>query len=115
MQGLGFGRGKANLAHIRQSRPDSGIGFQAKVLHTFEGFPSSLGSGPGGGSGTRVVRRRLEQQLYRNVQRFRSGLVFKARRLLYLSTLGSRVIKQRRRGSDRMHQTGNFVPIKEQN
>jgi len=32
--------------------------------------------------------------LYRNVQRFRGGLVFKARRLLYHSTLGLRVIKK---------------------
>ena len=33
-----------------------------------------------------------------NVQRFRGGLVFEADRLLYHSTLGSRVIKKRRRG-----------------
>ena len=34
--------------------------------------------------------------LYRNVQRFRGGLVFKAHRLLYHSTLGLRVIKKKR-------------------
>jgi hypothetical protein len=33
----------ANLAHIRQSRPDSGLGFQVKVLQTFQVVPSSLG------------------------------------------------------------------------
>ena len=39
------------------------------------------------------------QLLHRNVQRFRSGLVFKARRLLYHSTPGLRVIKlERERG-----------------
>jgi hypothetical protein len=27
------------MAHIRQSRPDSGLGFQAKVLETFKVFP----------------------------------------------------------------------------
>jgi len=32
------------VARIRQSRPDSGLGFQVKVLTTFEGSPSSLGS-----------------------------------------------------------------------
>ena len=32
--------------------------------------------------------------LARNVQRFRGRLVFKAHRLLYLSTLGLRVIKE---------------------
>jgi len=37
-----------------------------------------------------------EQLLYRNVQRFRGGLVFKAHRLLYHSTLGLRVIKKKK-------------------
>ena len=38
-----------------------------------------------------------EQLLYRIVQRFRGGLVFKAHRLLYHSTLGLRVIQQKRK------------------
>ena len=33
------------MAHIRQSRPDSGLGFQVKVVHTIPVVPSSLGSG----------------------------------------------------------------------
>jgi len=37
-----------------------------------------------------------EQLLRRNVKRFRGGLVFKAHRLLYLSTLGLRVIKKKK-------------------
>ena len=36
-----------------------------------------------------------EQLLRRNVKRFRGGLVFKARRLVYHSTLGWRVIKKK--------------------
>ena len=36
------------MEHIRQSRPDSGPGFQAKVLKPFKGVPSSLGSGTPG-------------------------------------------------------------------
>jgi len=36
------------------------------------------------------------QLLYRNVQRFRGGLVFKAHRRLYHSTLGLRVIKKKK-------------------
>ena len=36
---------RANMAHIRQSRPDSGLGFQANALKTVEGVPFSLGSG----------------------------------------------------------------------
>ena len=33
------------MAQIRQSRPDSGLGFQVKVLETFQDVPSSLGNG----------------------------------------------------------------------
>jgi len=35
--------------------------------------------------------------LRRNVKRFRGGLVFKAHRLVYHSTLGWRVIKQKKK------------------
>jgi len=38
-----------------------------------------------------------EKLLYRNVQRFRGGLVFKTHRLLYHSTPGLRVINKKRR------------------
>ena len=37
-----------------------------------------------------------EQLLYRNMQRFRGGLVFKAHRLLNHSTLGFRVIRTKK-------------------
>ena len=45
-QTLGTNRCRANMAHIRQSMPDSGLGFQVKVRITFQVIPSSLGSGP---------------------------------------------------------------------
>jgi len=38
-------RSRANMAHIRQSRPDSGLGFQAKVLERCQVVRSSLGRG----------------------------------------------------------------------
>jgi len=38
-----------------------------------------------------------EQLLGRNVKQFQGGLVFKAHRLLYQSTLGSRVIKKKKK------------------
>ena len=38
-----------------------------------------------------------EQLLSRNVERFRGGLVFKAHRLSYHSTLGSRVTKKKKK------------------
>ena len=38
----------------------------------------------------------MEQLLRRNVNRFRGGLVFKAHRLVYHSTLGLRVMKKKK-------------------
>ena len=35
-----------NMAHIRRSRPDYGLGFQVKVLKIFQVVPSSIGNGP---------------------------------------------------------------------
>ena len=35
----------ANMAHITQSRPDSGLGFQVNVLNLFYVVPSSPNSG----------------------------------------------------------------------
>ena len=66
-------RFRANVAHIRQSRPDSGLGFQVKGSKPLYVAPSSLGSG------------RPED------------LVFNADRVLYHSTLGSRVIKKKKK------------------
>jgi len=43
----------------------------------------------------------LKEQLLRtNVKRFRGGLEFKADRLVYHSTLGSRVTKKKKKGRD---------------
>jgi len=39
------GRSRANMAHTRQSRPDSGLVFHVQVLETFEAVPLSLRSG----------------------------------------------------------------------
>ena len=36
---------RANMAHITQSRPDAGLGFQVDFLETHQSFPFSLGSG----------------------------------------------------------------------
>ena len=43
-------RCRANMAHIRQSRPHSGFGVDVKVLHTFLVIPLSLGRGAGSSS-----------------------------------------------------------------
>ena len=34
-----------NMAYVRQSRPDSGLGIQLKVIETSQGAPSLLGTG----------------------------------------------------------------------
>ena len=38
-------RCRATMAHIRQPRPDFGLGFQAKVVELFEAVSSSIGRG----------------------------------------------------------------------
>ena len=38
-------RCRAHSAHVRQSRPDSCLGFHVKVLKTFNLVPSSIGRG----------------------------------------------------------------------
>ena len=45
---IGPCRCRVNVAQVRQSRPDYGLGFQVKVLSTFQVVPSSLCSGGGG-------------------------------------------------------------------
>ena len=56
-------------------------------------------TGEGGARGSEVEERHLpaiqEQLLLRNVKRFGEGLVFKAHRLAYHSTLGSGIIKKK--------------------
>ena len=51
------------------------------------------------GGSSRVSGFGFRELLYRNVKRFRGGLVFKARRLLYHSTPGLRVIKKKNKVS----------------
>ena len=45
------------MAHMRQSRPDPGLGFQVQVLQIVQGVPSSRGSG----SGTRNLTTRISE------------------------------------------------------
>ena len=45
----------------------------------------------------RIVQRFRGGLVFTNVQRFREGRVFKAHRWLYHSTLGSRVIKKKKK------------------
>ena len=79
-------------------RPDYGPGFQVKVLKHVPDVPSLLGSGQvlgGLGVSPAVVYRMMLHR--RNVKRFRAGLVCKAHRLVYHSTLGLGVIKKKKK------------------
>ena len=58
--------------------------------------PSPPASSPPEGSEDDASRH-PSKATFRNVQRFRGGLVVKAHRLLYHSTLGLTVIKKKRR------------------
>ena len=66
------------MAHTRQSRPDSSLGFGVKVDKTFKVFPSSLGNGTSGSE---------------------AGSYLRLIDLMYHSTLGLRLIKKKRRGT----------------
>jgi hypothetical protein len=44
-------RRRANMARIRQSQPDTDLGYQVRVLNPFPDVPSSLGSGHQRGEG----------------------------------------------------------------
>ena len=91
-------RSRANMAHIRRSRPDSGVGFQVKVLQKFKLFPfrsagelltrfdDAIAVGLMNTDGTIVTPNPI-----------RGGLVFKAHRLLNHSNLGSRVINRKKK------------------
>ena len=97
-------RGQTRVRNrIGQSRPDSGLDlshFQAKVFTTLYAVPSSRGR-----TSNRSVQFSIQAQLLHinvvhiNVKRFRGGLVFKAHRLVYHSTLGLRVIKKKKTSS----------------
>ena len=68
LHGICPGRCRANMAHIRQSRPDSGLGFKVepclvfkvKFVTTFEVVPTSLGR--------RRERRKLLRQVMRSAE-----------------------------------------------
>ena len=44
--GVGVGHCRANMAHIRQSRPDSGLGLQVRVIKNFSLSPGPTRSTP---------------------------------------------------------------------
>jgi len=54
---VGRYRCRANMAHMRQSRLDAGLGFEVQVLRMFLAVPTSLGSGAWIGRNLRGKRR----------------------------------------------------------
>ena len=98
LRGVQRGVRTAPVVQLREQRLEalpSGVvsGFRFRV----PGFGSRVSDVP---AAVRAVQFSIQEQLpSRHVERFRGGLVFKAHRLLYHSTLGSRVIKKRKKRS----------------
>ena len=65
------------MAHIRQSRPDSGLDFQVKFLKTFKGVPSSLGRGT---VACRLCGERRSQEVRERHTLSRHGVISSERR-----------------------------------
>ena len=63
-------RCRPDLAHRRQPRPDSGLGFQVRALISFQGIPSCLGSG---GRGLLPGKLRISQVRWRSNLRITSN------------------------------------------
>ena len=92
-------------AHIRQSRPDHPTRLSGRSTcraNIKNNYFAEMCSGSEGGSYLRLVDFCITHRQARilgswTFASLNSRLVFKARRLLYHSTLGSRVIKKRRR------------------
>ena len=78
----------------RLSGPPAGVRRQQPSEHGRSPTPACS---PGTSAPFSVRAREFQQLLRRNVKRFRGGLVFKAHRPLYHSTLGSKVKKKKRR------------------
>ena len=86
-------RGRANMAHTRQSRPDSGLGSQVKGRRSFKAVPASLASGTG-------VSSQFEN--YYVTEMCSGSEASSYLRLIdcvYHSTLGLRVIKKKKKKS----------------
>jgi len=79
------GRCRANMAHIRQSRPGYGLGFLVQVLKIVQGVPSWLGSGvsesPESPSPEPPADKPRAVPRHHNLSRISSGRVFIVRTL----------------------------------
>ena len=92
---LNLNRCRVNMAHTRQSKQDSGLICQANVLNTFEGVPSSLGSGPY----PPIAVEREGTNLINARQFFKSGWLYFSQTgvtLTYIQSRQSRTTENRR-------------------
>ena len=102
---------RGSVAHARVAVPDAGLVHLARcvaVAGSESAAPHSLPAGVAGGGGVQLdlqhvvasvqtTGSRLGVSASVPPRRFREGLVFKANRLLYHSTLGSRAIKRQKK------------------
>ena len=103
------------MAHIRQSRPDSGQSGTCKTVKAIF-WPWLSDQIPLNLLKDFLFARigfSVSEQLRRNSKHFRGGLVLKAHRLFNHSTLGSRVINEKKKGSRLAADTGFPLRLRE--
>jgi len=94
---LGFGVWTVILqCRSRQYRRDIGWSYGYPDRFSVKSYMKVICSPPCGNHTGRANNQPVKILLYRNVQQFRGGLVFKAHRLSYHSTLDLRVIKKKK-------------------
>ena len=105
------------MAHIGQSRLDSGFGFLSKLLHTFQLIPSSLGSGRAHASYFSLLLSSLklsDTKVYEPDIRARLGtaahsckvVVLKFRTVPIGTALNLRILRGIRRGAQAVYKRG---------
>jgi len=81
------------MAHIRQSRPDSGLGVQVKVCTPLQGDPSSRGEGQ-----MQPIENRVENYYFTEMcSGSEAGSHLRLIDIVYHSALGLRVIKKKKK------------------
>jgi len=93
---------RCKLSALSTSRSTAvyGVGITVAASDPAAGGACTGAPGSAAGAGADEKLREASSVSHQSALRFRGGLVFKAHRLLYHSTLGLRVIKKKKRGRE---------------
>jgi len=97
-----------NLRLVFTNNPRNHSSFSQIILNLMRRWRASRASSWPPSRARRGCSRGHPINYHRNVQRFRGGLVFKAHRLLYHSTLGLRAIKKKKKDAFNSNQFGSL-------